>query len=83
MSDIGHIRPPKTKAVLITVIPDSFQLFKMVFDAAVKKIAPNGSYATFGPHCIHAGTKSPSDGSLIVKADMRGSSISDEYSLGG
>ena len=35
MNDIGHIRPPKTKAVLITVIPDSFQLFKMVFDAAV------------------------------------------------
>jgi len=45
--DIGHIRPPKAKAALITFVlselwalstsrkPDSFQLLKMIFDAAV------------------------------------------------
>jgi len=35
MNDIGHIRSPKAKAALITLVPDSFQLFKMIFDAAV------------------------------------------------
>ena len=33
--DIHHIRPPKAKAALITFVPDSFQLFKMVLHAAV------------------------------------------------
>jgi hypothetical protein len=37
MNDIHHIRPPKAKAALITLVPDSFQVFKMIFDAAVIK----------------------------------------------
>ena len=39
MNDIHHIRPPKAKAALITFIPDSFQLFKMVLDAAIMALA--------------------------------------------
>jgi len=35
LDDIGHIRPPIAKAAVITVVPDSFQLFKMILDAAV------------------------------------------------